>query len=115
MYVTDTESLLAYSEALRVSKHALYEACKEGLRGKDIVHAIFNGEIIEHYPDRKRVLILGPTLTNITFDDSPEPTKVQLPLHVVCDYSDNDVVVAVTVYIPNRERWVVNWKTRRFN
>jgi hypothetical protein len=74
--ITDTEDLLAQRERLRVSEHALREAHKEGLRGKDILYAIFNGKIIEHYPERDRVLIAE--------------------------------IVAVTVYIPNRPRWITD-------
>lgn len=94
MTITDTEDLLARRERLRVSEHALREAHKEGLRGKDILYAIFNGQIIEHYPERDRVLIAGPVVEH------------PLPVHVVCDYTDTAEIVAVTVYIPNRPRWI---------
>ena len=94
MYIQDTDDLLAYRERLRVSMHALYEAYKEGLQGKDIVYAIFEGEIIEHYPRRNRVLIIGPIRQH-----NP-------PLHVVCDYTDYEEIVAVTVYIPSRAKWM---------
>ena len=94
MGIVDTEDLLAQREYLRVSEHALREAHKEGLRGKDILYAIFNGEVIEHYPERARVLIAGPVV------------EFPLPIHVVCDYTDVTEIVAVTVYIPNRPRWL---------
>jgi hypothetical protein len=94
--LTDVEDLLAYHETMRLSEHALYEACKESLRAKDIFHAIFNGEILEHYPRRRRVLIVGPS---VRFD---------LQIHVVCDYADRDEIVAVTVYIPDRPRWATD-------
>ncbi len=97
MLITDTEDLLALRESLRVSDHALREAHKEGLRAKDIFYAIFNGQVVEHYPDRKRVLISGPI------------RKFGLPVHVVCDYSDTEAIVAVTVYIPNRPNWLTAW------
>lgn len=58
--ITDTEGLLEQRERLRVSEHALREAHKEGLRVKEVLHAIFNGIIVEQYPERKRVLIAGP-------------------------------------------------------
>ncbi len=94
MIIGDVEDLLARRKRLRLSEHALYEAYKEGLRGKDILHAIFNGHIIEHYPERGRVLIAGPVV------------QYPLPVHVVCDYADAVEIVAVTVYIPNRPRWI---------
>jgi len=93
MFIYDAEDLLERRRKLRVSLHALREAYKEGLRGKDILHAIFEGEIIERYPNRDRVLILGPI------------AESDLPLHVVCDYKDTKVIVAVTVYVPSREEW----------
>jgi hypothetical protein len=93
MYIYDIHDLLDPRRDLRVSVHAMREAYKEGLRGKDILYAIFKGKIIERYPDRDRVLILGPT------------AKAGLPLHVVCDYTDVKEIVAVTVYIPNRSDW----------
>jgi hypothetical protein len=94
MDITCTEELLEQRETLRISEHALREAHKEGLRIKEVLHAIFNGVIVEQYPERKRVLIAGPV--------PGEP----LPVHVVCDYSDREELVAVTVYIPNRPRWI---------
>jgi hypothetical protein len=93
MFIYDTEDLLERRHKLRVSLHALHEAYKEGLHGKDILYAIFEGEIIEWYPDRDRVLILGPV------------TESDLPLHVVCDYKDTKEIVAITVYVPSREEW----------
>ena len=93
MFIYDAEDLLECRHKLRVSLHALREAYKEGLHGKDILHAIFEGEIIERYPNRDRVLILGPI------------AESDLPLHVVCDYKDTKVIIAVTVYVPSREEW----------
>jgi hypothetical protein len=99
--IQDTEDLLELGSELRVSKHALREAYKEGLRGKDIVYAIFKGEVIEHYPRRRRVLIVGPI------------NKTNIPLHVVCDYADTEEIVAVTVYIPHRSRWMADLVRKR--
>jgi hypothetical protein len=101
MYIHDTEELLERRRTLRVSLHALREAYKEGLRGKDIIRAIFKGQVIERYPKRDRVLILGPV------------SKPGLPLHVVCDYTDAKEIVAVTVYIPNRSEWAASAVRRR--
>ncbi len=94
MDIFNTEDLLDQRECLRVSEHALREAHKEGLRIKEVLHVIFNGVIVERYPERRRVLIAGPV--------PGEP----LPVHVVCDYADRDELVAVTVYIPNRPHWI---------
>jgi hypothetical protein len=94
------KDLFAGRSALRVSPHALREAHKEGIRGKDIIYAVFTGEVVERYPDRRRVLISGPV------------RNTDLHVHVVCDYSDLEEIVAVTVYIPTRQRWA-NHRQRR--
>lgn len=96
MAITEVDDLFAYHEFMRLSEHALYEAYKESLRAKDVFHAIFNGEILEHYPRRKRVLIVGPSMG---FD---------LQIHVVCEYANRDELVAITVYIPDRPRWATD-------
>ncbi len=96
MAITEVDDLFAYHEFMRLSEHALYEAYKESLRAKDVFHAIFNGEILEHYPRRKRVLIVGPSMG---FD---------LQIHVVCEYANRDELVAITVYIPDRPRWTTD-------
>ncbi len=94
--IHDTQDLLELRDELRVSRHALREAYKEGLCGKDIIHAIFEGEVIENYPRRRRVLIAGPI------------AETNIPVHIVCDYADINEIVAVTVYIPNRSHWTAN-------
>jgi hypothetical protein len=99
-HITENADVLSYRPDIfagrtefRVSEHALREAHKEGIRAKDIVHAIFTGEVVERYPDRRRVLISAPFRSS------------DLHLHVVCDYSDTHELVAVTVYIPTRSEW----------
>ncbi len=94
MVITDVEDLLAYHETLRISDHALREAHKESLRAKDVLYVIFNGEVLEHYVDRQRVLVVGPLAGS------------DLKVHVVCDYTDPHELVAVTVYIPDRPNWI---------
>jgi len=91
--LTQVDELLAHRETMRVTRHALFEAHKESLRATDIFHAVFNGHILEHYPQRRRVLIVGPS------------ARFDLQIHVVCDYTDRDEILAVTVYIPDRPRW----------
>jgi hypothetical protein len=86
----------------RVSEHALLEAHKEGIRAKDIVYAIFTGEVVERYPDRRRVLISAPF------------RNTGLHLHVVCDYSDYNELVAGTVYIPARPEWASHRQRRQW-
>lgn len=87
------EDVLGGRTALRVSEHALREAHKEGIRGRDIVYAVLTGEVIERYPDRRRALISGPY------------RYADVEVHVVCDYTDINEIVVVTVYIPTRRHW----------
>jgi hypothetical protein len=77
---------LVRQRKLRVTGHALTEASKDGVRAKDIVHVILTGETIESYPERERLLILG------------RHPKQNISIHIVCDYSDPDEAVVVTVY-----------------
>ena len=73
-------------------EHALTEAKKDGVTPEDAVYVVLNGEIVEEYPERKRLLVSGILPINI-------------PLHVVCDYSNDDLILIPTVYIPSRRRW----------
>jgi hypothetical protein len=73
--------------------HALTEAKKDGIAPEDAVHAILTGEVIEEYPDRQRVLVFAVLPDNV-------------PLHVVCDYSQTNVLLIVTVYIPDERQWI---------
>lgn len=79
--------------------HALTEAKKDGIIPEDVVYAILNGEVIEEYPDRQRILV---------FAMLPH----RLPLHVVCDYSQANVVLIPTVYIPDDRLWI-GFRVRR--
>jgi hypothetical protein len=72
--------------------HALVEAKKDDVEPEDIVAVILTGEIIEEYPERKRLLIYGQMAN-------------ALPLHVVCDYSADSVIIIPTVYVPNSRDW----------
>lgn len=76
-----------------IRDHALIEAFKDGISINDIIYCINNGKIIEKYPDRKRCLIFSM----IGFD---------IPLHIVVDYSWDEEVDIVTVYIPDSSEWI---------
>jgi hypothetical protein len=79
--------------------HALTEAKKDGITPEDAAHAILTGEVIEEYPDRQRVLVFATISPN-------------MPLHVVCDYSQENVLLIVTVYIPDNRLWI-GFKVRK--
>ncbi|MBV7329220.1 DUF4258 domain-containing protein [Chloroflexi bacterium TSY] len=79
-----------------VRNHAVLHALKEGFVQQDMVNAILNGQIIEAYPDDKRVLVCGHT-------DLDEHVKIYL--HVVCEHADPDYIEFVTAYIPDEKLW----------
>src|SRR5262249_48641622 len=91
----DVELVREYVEAERYEfyRHALTEAKKDGVEPEDVVYVLLTGKVIEEYPERERLLIFGE-MSN------------RLPLHVVCDLSDEDVMYIPTVYIPSKEEWV---------
>jgi hypothetical protein len=91
----DINLVRQYIEAERYEfyRHALTEAKKDGIEPEDVVYVLLTGKVIEEYPERGRLLIYG-TMVN------------KLPLHVVCDLSDEDVMYIPTVYIPSKEAWI---------
>jgi hypothetical protein len=80
--------------------HALTEGKKDGVEPEDILYVLLNGKIIERYPDRQRSLVYGEMMNG-------------LPLHVVCNYADPDMIYIVTVYIPSDAEWICNYQQRR--
>lgn len=84
----------------RISKHAMIESFKDGLSPRDIKDIIINGKVIESYPERERYLIYG------TLSDD-------MPVHVVIDYSDDELIVVVTAYIPDEREWIAFQKRKR--
>jgi hypothetical protein len=84
----------------RISNHAIIEAVKDGLSPKNIKNVILTGKIIESCPDRKRHLIYG-ALSN------------DVPVHVVIDYSDSELIVAITAYIPDKREWIAFQRRKR--
>lgn len=84
-----------------MSQHARVRAGKRMISDIDVVVALINGEIIEDYPDDPRgasCLVLGYTQEN-------------QPIHVVCSLDVNGSVVIITVYEPERPKWI-DEKTR---
>jgi len=88
------------NEKYQYYSHALTEAKKDGIEPEDIIYVLLTGKIIERYPERYRVLVFGEMLNKV-------------PLHVVFDYSDEDLVYITTVYIPSKEEWAHNFQRRK--
>ncbi|MEM7532031.1 MAG: DUF4258 domain-containing protein [Chloroflexota bacterium] len=79
-----------------VRSQAVLHALKEGFERQDMVDAVLNGQIIESYPDDKRVLISGHTELGQNF---------RIYLHVVCEYANPMYIEFITAYIPDEKRW----------
>ena len=79
-----------------IKSHALTHALKEGFGRENMVEAVLAGSIIEDYPDEQRALVCGPTALT---------ERVQIYLHVVCEYADPLYVEFVTAYIPDELQW----------
>ncbi len=81
----------------RVRIHAVRHMIEEGFTESDIVASLTGkSKILELYVDECRCLISGSF--KIT-------ENVRSPLHLVCDYSRDDVVDIVTAYIPQKPWW----------
>ncbi|MCI0485493.1 MAG: DUF4258 domain-containing protein [Blastocatellia bacterium] len=80
--------------------HALVEARKDVLTEEDLTQAAMAGEVVEDYGER--ILLLGFV------------ADYNIPFHIVLEYVAGDpVATIVTAYIPGRDRWEADWKTRK--
>ena len=82
-----------------ISDHAIIEARKDGIEPKTIEKlewVAINGEIIEEYIDRQRLLIYAILL------------EYNLPVHIIVDYSFLEEPVIVTSYVPDKRYWIKN-------
>jgi hypothetical protein len=84
--------------------HALNEMLEETeMISKDEVRdVIFNGEIIENYPEDKR----GHSCLIFWI------SKKKRPVHVVCAPKEEYLAI-ITTYIPSLEKWEEDFKARR--
>ncbi len=90
------------NNSLRWTNHIITRLFQRNIALEDVIHAINNGEIIEHYPTDypyPSCLVLGVT----------RPGKV---IHVVCGITENNLWL-ITAYYPNLEKWNKDFKTRK--
>jgi hypothetical protein len=91
------------SNRIRITDHADEEAQADKLSFDEVFFSVFQGEVIEAYPEDKpypSCLIYGDTFT-------------REPVHSVWAYnSDNQWAVLITVYRPDPKRWF-EWRKRR--
>jgi len=86
------------------TNHAVDEmnAGDEMITTAEVRYVIFNGEIIEDYPEDKRghsCLMFG----------RPNDKR---PIHVLCAPKE-DYLAVITAYVPSLEKWESDSKTRR--
>jgi hypothetical protein len=88
---------------IRITEHADEEAESDRLMFEEIFFSVFNGEIIEYYPEDKpyqSCLIYGNTFGGD-------------PVHSVWAFNENNQwAVLITVYRPDPDRWV-DFRQRR--
>lgn len=90
------------SDNFEFSKHAVDQSIIRRISVLELREAIFNGEIIEDYPDDKygtSCLIYGETTAGRA-------------IHVQCSYPSRPLVKIITVYEPDPARWI-DLKERR--
>jgi hypothetical protein len=90
-----------------ISDHAIIEARKDGIEPNTVEKlewVAINGEVIEEYIDRRRILIFANLV------------EYSLPVHIIVDYSFWEEPVIVTSYVPDSQQWIkykIRKKTRR--
>jgi hypothetical protein len=88
---------------IRITDHADEEAQADKLSFDEIFFSVFQGEVIEDYPNDfpyPSCLIYGDTFRGE-------------PIHSVWAYNnENHWAVLITVYRPDPERWIT-WRQRR--
>ena len=91
----------ARAETLRVTLHARDAMRDETITLDEVLEAIATGQILEDYPEHRRgacCLVGGQT-------------RAGRPLHLVCT-SAQPVLVLITVYEPQRPKWLTPTERR---
>ena len=87
------------------SRHAIAEMVNDGLSRFEIEEALAKCEVIEDYPAGHRPLPDCLVLASLS--------EVR-PLHAVIAIDETrDRVFVITVYLPSREEWQDDWRTRK--
>ncbi|MCK4476102.1 MAG: DUF4258 domain-containing protein [Methanophagales archaeon] len=89
-------------DCLRHTLHALKEEAAENITAEQVEIGLKAGfEVVEEYPDDPR----GCSYLVLFFIDNE-------PFHLVCAPHE-DALIIVTVYRPDLNRWMPNYKMRR--
>ena len=109
MIIEDIRKAIKNKCQIEYTIHCLERMFSRGISRSDVIDCIETGELIEDYPLDKfntseksfpSCLILG-----IRISDSKR-------LHVVVGYN-NDKILIISVYYPDLEHWLEDYKTRR--
>ena len=102
MYNMDDIKKVLKKDNIQWSGHILIRMQQRGIKIKDVINCILNGEIIEHYKDDypyPSCLILGNT-------------DVGKSIHAVCAI-EGDSIWMITAYYPSTNEWLDDFRTRR--
>ena len=90
------------AEHYAVTEHAKLRLSERGIKLKDVINCIENGEILEQYETDKPLpscLVLGLAIENKY-------------LHAVVSH-DDEFIYLITAYYPDLTKWNSDYKTRR--
>lgn len=91
-------------DRIRITEHADEEAQADRLSFDEVFNSVFQGEIIEEYPQDK------PYPSCLVYGE----TSAREPVHSVWAYNrDNQWAVSITVYRPDPRRWIDGRKRRQ--
>ncbi|MES0336717.1 MAG: DUF4258 domain-containing protein [Candidatus Magnetobacterium sp. LHC-1] len=89
---------------LKITNHAYDEAQADELSFKEILDSMINGIIIKQYPHDKPY----PSCLILSGDAEDRP------IHSVWAYNfDTQAGILITVYRPDPDIWLGDWKTRK--
>lgn len=100
--IKDLQAIAADRKNIEVTSHAILQLKARKIKLTDIYAGIYNGEIIEQYPDDKYY----PSCLILYFCVNGKP------VHFVCSIGNNKVYI-ITAYNPDLKRWENDFKTRK--
>ena len=97
-------NLISRGEVI-ISTHGYDELANDGLLVKDVMAGVSEAVILEDYPEYRK----GPCVLVLQTDSLGQP------IHVVWGIAKNTTspAVLVTAYIPNSERWSIDFRRRK--
>ena len=102
MNIEKIREIISNSDNVIITQHSVMRFRERGIKYADIISALNNGTIIEHYPNdypNPSCLVLGLTINGKY-------------LHVVCG-TDNVCLWIITAYFPSSDKWYPDFKTRK--